>query len=341
MVLAGGIGSRFWPLSTPSRPKQLLTLVGDSPLIRQTIERVRPAVPLDRIRVITGEALAGPTLAALPGLLPEHLMREPRARGTAPALVWAAHRIAAIDPAGVMVSLHADHAITPPDAFRALLGGLARRAREEDLLFTVGAVPDRPETGYGYIRPGAALEGEPAVSRVAQFVEKPDRGRAEAWVAEGFLWNTGIFVWRASFLLDEVRAHTPEIAAHLPKLDAGDVAGFFDAVPSLNIDPAVLERSSRVAVARATFAWDDVGTWDAAARMHEADADGNVLKGDAHAVDARDCVVWSDDGSVVVFGATDLLVVRTGDVTFVAPRDRTTEIRALLERLPERLRDPE
>lgn len=341
VILAGGIGSRFWPLSTPSRPKQLLPLVGESPLIRQTVERVRPAVPVDRIRIITGAALAGRTLGALPGLLPAHILAEPRARGTAPALVWAAHTIAAQDPDAVMVSLHADHSIEPAEAFRALLAGLVERARKEDLLFTVGAVPDRPETGYGYIRPGEILDGEPEVSRVEAFVEKPDGARAESMVAEGCLWNTGIFVWRAGLLLDEVRRHTPELAGALDRLDAGDTKGFFDAVPSINIDPAVLERSDRVAVARATFAWDDVGTWEAAARTRETDPAGNVLHGDAHVVDGRDCVVWADDGAVVVFGASDLLVVRTGEVTLVVPRDRASDLKSLLERLPDRLRDPE
>jgi mannose-1-phosphate guanylyltransferase len=310
-------------------------------LILQTVERVLPVLPRDRIRILTGNRLAGPTLAALPHFLPEHLMLEPKAKGTAPVLVWAAHSLVQEDPESVMISLHADHHIAPAEAFRSLLMGMAARARSENLLFTVGAVPDRPETGYGYIRPGERLAGEPVAHAVARFVEKPDRATAEAYVAEGYLWNTGIFVWRAALLLEEVRRHTPEIAQHLPLLDAGDVAGFFDLVPTLNIDPAVLERSERVAVAPATFAWDDVGTWDALGRMRTPDASGNVAVGAAHFVDSSDCVAWAQDGSVVVFGGSDLLVVRVGDVTFVAPRERAEALKEMLAQLPERLREME
>lgn len=339
VVLAGGVGSRFWPVSTPARPKQLLPLLGDSPLIRQTVERVMPAVPREHIRVLTGRALGGPTLAALPGFLPEHLLLEPCAKGTAPVLVWAAHVLAREDPEAVMISLHADHHITPADAFLELLFGLAARARSEDRLFTIGAVPDRPETGYGYIRAGERLDGEPEVSMVARFVEKPNRSTAEEFVAAGLLWNTGIFVWRAAFLLDEVRRHTPEIAEHLALLDAGEVDTFFERVPTLNIDPGVLERSDRVAVAAATFAWDDIGTWEAVARMRESDAAGNVTEGDVQVVDSTNCIAYATDGTIVLFGAKDLLVVRDGDLTFVTQRERASELKTLLDSLPRRLRE--
>lgn len=341
VVLAGGIGSRFWPVSTPTRPKQLLPLVGSAPLIRETVERVLPLLPRERIRILTGKRLAGPTLAALPHFLPEHLLLEPTAKGTAPVLVWAAHALVQEEPDAIMISLHADHHIAPAEAFRSLLTGLAARARAEDRLFTVGAVPDRAETGYGYIRPGERLAGEPVVHAVARFVEKPDPVTAAAYVAEGCLWNTGIFVWRAALLLDEVRRHTPEIAQHLRLLDAGDVAAFFSEVPTLNIDPAVLERSEHVAVAPATFSWDDVGTWDAIGRMRTPDAAGNVSVGDVQFVESSDCVAWAQDGTIVLFGTSDLLVVRVGDVTFVAPRERAEGLKSLLEHLPQRLREME
>lgn len=341
VVLAGGIGSRFWPVSTPTRPKQLLPLLGPSPLIRETVDRVLPAFARERIRILTGKKLAGPTLAALPGFVSGHLMVEPRAKGTAPVLAWAAHSLAQSDPRAVMISLHADHHIAPAEAFRALLLGLAERAQSEDRLFTVGAIPNRPETGYGYIRAAERLPGEPEVRSVERFVEKPDRATAERYVADGYLWNTGIFVWRAEFLLEQVRRHTPEVAERLPLLDAGDVDAFFRQVPTLNIDPGVLERSESVAVAPATFAWDDVGTWDALGRMRARDDSGNVAIGDVQLVESSDCVAWADDGPVVMFGVSDLLVVRASGITFVTPRDRAPELKAMLDRLPARLREPE
>jgi mannose-1-phosphate guanylyltransferase len=339
VILAGGIGSRFWPVSTPARPKQLLPLAGESPLIAQTVERIAPLVPSERLRILTGERLARPILDALPGCGADQLMLEPRARGTAPVLVWAAHTIARSDPDGVMASLHADHVIDPDDRFRELLVQMARAAVAHERLFTIGAVPTRPDTGYGYIRAGQTLSGE--AREVAEFVEKPSRDVAERYVTEGFLWNTGLFVWPVRLFLSEIRRHTPELAECIALLDAGDVEGFFAAAPTLSIDEGLLERSARVAVMPANFRWDDVGTWDAVGRTRATDEDGNVAVGDARLVDAERCIAWADDGAIVVFGATDLVVVRSGGITFVAPRTRTAELKRLIDRLPPELAHPD
>jgi mannose-1-phosphate guanylyltransferase len=336
VVLAGGIGSRFWPVSTPQRPKQLLPLAGDAPLIRQTVERILPLVPATRVRVLTGRALADPILTAAPMLSPAELLLEPMARGTAPVLAWAAHSIAAVAPDAVMLSLHSDHVIEPAAAFRDVLARAATLSVEHGRLFTLGAEPTRVETGYGYIAQGEALTADAAAREVARFVEKPDRAAAEGYIAEGCLWNTGIFVWPVQLLLDELRRHTPEVAEHLGLLDAGDVGGFFDAVPATSIDQGLLERSDRVAVLRADFRWDDVGTWDAMGRTRQADAAGNVAVGDAAFVDANRCIAWSEEGRIVVFGAQDLVVVHANGTTFVAPRERTTELKRLLDELPPR-----
>lgn len=337
MILAGGAGSRFWPVSTPARPKQLLPLAGTSPLIVQTVERILPLVPLDRVRILTGAPLARPILAAAPMLGPEQLLLEPRARGSAPVLAWAAHTLMARDADAVMLSLHSDHVIAPAAAFHDVLARAAALSRRHNRLFTIGAVPTRPETGYGYIAPGPALAGERDAHEVERFVEKPERAKAEEYIAEGCLWNTGIFVWPAALLLAELRTHTPELAQLLPLLDDGDVDAFFERAPSLSIDEGLLERSRSVGVVRASFAWDDVGAWDAVGRTRDSDDAGNVAEGDAHFVAARNNIAWADDGSIVVFGADDLVVVRTGGITFVARRDRTPELKKLLAELPHRL----
>jgi len=341
VVLAGGIGSRFWPVSTPSRPKQLLPLAGDAPLILQTVERIAPLVPRDRIRVLTGDGLAEPIRAAVPTLAASSLWLEPQARGTAPVLAWAAHRIARLDPSACMVSLHADHVIAPAAAFTAQLEALARASARHRRLFTIGAVPDRPETGFGYIRTGQSLEPGAALFAVDRFIEKPDRATAEAYVRDGYLWNTGLFVWPVALLLEELGRHTPEIATLLPLLDDDRAAEFFELVPTLSIDEGLLERSDRVAVAAAAFDWDDVGAWDAVARTRTPDAAGNVGVGDAQLVESEGCIAWADSGTVVLFGTRDLVVVRTGDLTFVAPRDRAPDIKTLLAQLPARLSGPE
>lgn len=343
MVLAGGVGSRFWPVSTPTRPKQLLALAGDEPLIAQTVRRIQPIVPSGRTLVLTGEPLVEPIRAAVPSLERDAFLVEPRARGTAPVLVWAAHTIAQRDPDAVMASVHADHVIQPEDAFRSLLLEAAALAASTGRLFTIGIEPTRPETGYGYIDVGDALSSatghRSTAFAVRDFVEKPDLETAREYVERGYLWNSGLFVWRVSALLDEVRAHTPELAALLPLLDQGDVAGFFDAAPNLSIDEGVLERSDRVAVVRATFRWDDVGAWDAVARTLPADDRGNVAQGEVWTVDSDGCIAYSDDGPVVLFGARDLVVVRTSMVTLVMPRARAADLKQLLDQLPVELRE--
>jgi mannose-1-phosphate guanylyltransferase len=314
-----------------------LPLASNSPLIRETVQRILPLVPVDRIRVLTGAALATPILHAVPELVPDCMLLEPRARGTAPVLAWAAHTIVEEAPDAVMLSLHADHVIEPPDVFREVLALAARLSHVHGRLFTLGATPTRAETGYGYIRPGAALDGGSGARAVEAFVEKPDRATAERYIVEGCVWNTGIFIWPAALLLAELRRHTPEVATLLPLLDGGDVEAFFDRVPTLSIDEGLLERSDRVAVLRAEFQWDDVGAWDAVGRTRAGDEAGNVGSGDAHFVDAQDCIAWADEGSIVIYGATDLVVVRTRGITFVAPRDRTAELKRLLADLPQRL----
>jgi mannose-1-phosphate guanylyltransferase len=254
-------------------------------------------------------------------------------------LAWAALEIGRLDPSAVMISLHADHVIEPANVFRDQLARVARASVAHNRLFTLGAVPTRPERGFGYIHLGQELEE--GMYAVDGFVEKPERATAERYVAEGYLWNTGIFVWPVSLFLDELRAHTPEVAGYLPLLEAGRTEEFFRRVPVITIDEGLLERSKRVAVARAAFRWDDVGTWDALARTRAADMAGNVTVGDAHVVESGGCIAWAEEGAVVIFGAQDLVVVRAAGITFVAPRARTADLKQLLAQLPDHLVQPD
>ncbi len=336
-ILAGGIGSRFWPVSTRERPKQLLPLASERPLIVDTVDRARALVPDARIRILAGDHLAGPFRSVLDDLADDAYWIEPRARGTAPVLAWAAWKLARLDPDAVMVSLHADHLLRPLDAFAETVATAVEIARRDEMLLSLGVEPDRVETGYGHIEVGEALApaGPADGFRVGAFHEKPDAETAQRYVDDGYLWNTGIFVWKASVLLDEIEAHAPEVFEYLPLLEQSDDA-FFDAVPVSVIDRAVMERSARVGVVRATFAWDDVGSWEALARTREPDRDGNVVLGPGSLVDAEGTIVFSeDDGSVVVFGAKDLIVVRTRDTTMVLPRARAAELKSLLTKLEE------
>jgi mannose-1-phosphate guanylyltransferase len=334
VVLAGGIGSRFWPVSTPERPKQLLPLASERPLIVDTMDRARALVPPERIRILAGAHLAGPFQEAMRDVPGDAYWVEPRARGTGPVLAWAARRLVELDPDAVMVSLHADHLIEPLEAYRETVDAAVLVAARDEMLVCVGVPPNRVETGYGHVEPGEPIDiGEAARAyRVRAFHEKPDAETAQRYMEAGYLWNTGIFVWKASVLLEEIERHAPEISAHLPLLDESDEA-FFEAVPVSVIDRAVMERSERVATVAATFTWDDVGSWDALARTRSPDAAGNVVVGDATAVEAKGNVVFSEEGNVVLFGVEDLVVVRTGDTTMVLPRERAADLKTLLSAL--------
>jgi len=337
VILAGGVGSRFWPLSTPTRPKQLLPLIDAQPLLRNTVDRLLPLADPDRILILTNASLVEPIHALLPEIPRENLIAEPKPAGTAAALAWAASVIAKRDgDEAVMLSVHADWAIGDAPGFRAALERAAAVAEAQHALVTVGVVPSRPDPGFGYIRPGEALDG--GGQRVAQFVEKPTRERAAEMVRDGYLWNSGIFVWRVGDFLGEVRAHTPEVAPALADAH-GEIIRFFATVKSISVDVGVLERTDNVVVIPGSFGWDDVGTWAALARVRTHDAAGNAANGPVHLVDARDNVVQAEGNDVVLYGVQDLVVVVRDGLTLVTTTERAADLKTLLDALPSQVRD--
>ena len=340
VILAGGVGSRFWPLSTPERPKQLLPLVTEAPMLRDTLDRLSTLAPPERTLVLTNASLCDAIRELEPAIPAENVIAEPRPAGTCAALAWAARTIAARSgPDAVMICVHADWCIGDVEAFRDTLAAAAEIADRERALVTVGIVPSRPDPGFGYIQPGEPLAGnnERDAHRVARFVEKPDRARAAEMVDAGYLWNSGIFAWRVGDLLDEIRAHTPEVQ---PALEAAgdDMAEFFRTTKSVAIDVGVLERSSRVLVLPGRFGWDDVGTWAALHRVREQDEQGNAAQGRLHAVRSSGNVVHAEHGSVVLYGVQDLVVVVQDGLVMVTTRESAADLKGLLDSLPPDLR---
>lgn len=337
VVLAGGIGSRFWPMSTPAQPKQFLPLLSKNSMLRDTIERLRPVAPLERTLVLTSVPLAGGVRALLPELPPDNVIAEPRAAGTAAALSWAAHEIARrAGRDAVMISVHADSAIADVPLFQATLAEAAQVAAQEHQLITVGIVPQHPDAGLGYIEPGAVVRG--AVRRVTRFVEKPSLERATALVAAGGLWNSGIFVWRVGDLLDEVRAHCPEVSGALDA-HGDDLSAFFGAVATpVAIDVGVLERSARVLVLPGTFGWSDVGTWAALRSVGAPDDQGNVTSGPAYLRESNGNVVHGAGATVVLYGVSGLVVVAANGLTLVTTVERSANLKQLLDSLPAEVR---
>jgi mannose-1-phosphate guanylyltransferase len=336
VVLAGGSGTRFWPLSTPQNPKQLLPLTGSTSTAEESIDRLAGLVPRERILVVTGAALAERLRQRL-NLPAANVLVEPRAASTAPALIWATAEALRRDPDAEVLSLHADWAVGDAAEFRRTADMALSTARRYEQLVTVGVVPSRPETGYGYIVPGPPL-GDGA-RMVARFSEKPDAATALDLMAAGALWNSGLFAWTAERLLLEVEAHTPEVAPHLRALRSGDIAGFFREVTPISIDVGLLERSASVAVVSGAFAWDDVGTWQALTRVRPKDPSGNVVVGSAFSHESEDCIVWSDRDTVVLNGVRDLIVVQANGRILVMPAERAASMKQLLDALPPDIRD--
>lgn len=335
-MLAGGVGSRFWPMSTPENPKQLLPLVTNEPMLSDTLNRLTTLAPPERTLVLTNATLRTQVAGLAPTLPSENIIPEPQPAGTCAALAWAAHTIAQRDGRdAVMVCVHADWAIRDVAGYRATLARAAELAYTKQSLVTVGIVPERPDPGFGYIRPGAAISD--GVFKVDKFEEKPDRTRAALLVSEGCLWNSGIFAWRVGDLLDEIKALTPEVAPALAKY-GDDLVQFFANVKPIAIDVGVLERSQRVLVIPGAFGWDDVGTWSALRRVRDQDVHGNTLQGRTHVLSAKGNVVFSEGSAVVLYGVEDLVVVARDGLVLVTTVDKATDLKALLDSLPPDLR---
>jgi mannose-1-phosphate guanylyltransferase len=345
VVFAGGIGTRFWPISTPDRPKQVLPLVDAKPLIADTLARLAPLVPAQRVLVVTSADIADVLHAAIPELPRANLLIEPRPLGTAAALAWGAQEISQrAGPKTVFCALHADLAVDYRDAFHDTLRRAAQIASRDPWLVTIGAKPSRCEQFFGYLKPGLPLDSfvslaDGGACRVEHFVEKPSLALADTLIAEGALWNTGVFVWQAQTVLDQLAARVPEIASGLPYLAAGEMPLFIEQITrNISIDRGLLERSDRVVVLSAGFGWDDVGTWASLRRVRELDDTGNGVMGPVHCVDASGNIVHSEDGEIVVYGVSGLLVVSIQGLTFVTTLERATELGPLIAQLPPHLR---
>ena len=349
VILAGGSGTRFWPASRRLRPKQLLSLAGreGEALIAATVRRLDPLIPPERVWIATGVGLEEPTAAALPRVPPAQILVEPVARNTAPPIGWAAAVVARTDPDALVAVLPADHFIGDEPGFRGVVER-ALQAADDGWLTTIGIVPTRPETGYGYIELGDSItEG---VNSVARFVEKPDRVRAEQFVAGGrHLWNAGMFFFRARVMLAAIAKHLPALAAGLERLDAAAAEGreasvlgeVFPGMPSISIDHGVMEKADRLAVVPGSFGWNDVGSWEVSWELAARDGQGNALPAGTVAVDATNNLVVDLSRRdarrrFALLGVHDLVLVETDDAVLVMPRQRAQDVRAVVDALKER-----
>jgi mannose-1-phosphate guanylyltransferase len=346
LILAGGAGTRFWPASRVARPKQLLPLSGPDPLLFQTARRVLPLTGgFGGILVATGKHLAPPTAALLPELPPAGLLIEPAARNTAPCIGWAAHRVARTDPDAVIVVLPSDHHIGDEARFREVAASAIASAAS-GVITTVGIRPTHAETGYGYIELGEPREG--GARRVLRFVEKPDRARAEAFFSSGrYLWNAGMFFFRARDMVAAVRAHLPALGDGLDAIDRAAAAGdedaaverIFPTLPSISIDHGVMEKVGELAVVPGDFGWNDVGSWQSAWELAAKDEAGNAAPEGTVLVAAKENLVVdlrskpAGERVIALLGVEGLVIVETDDALLVVPRERAQDVRDVVDRL--------
>ena len=347
VIMAGGKGERFWPLSTSKRPKQVLDLIGDKSMLAMAIERIEDLIPPERVLVITRADLVEATCAAAPELPPENVIGEPFGRDTAAVCALASAIVKKRTGGGAFCILTADHVIKELTTFRNVLTQGFRLAMEEDVLITIGIKPSFPSTAYGYIEHASdsfrTLEGVDFL-RAKQFKEKPLADAAKTFVDAGtFCWNSGMFIWSVKSVQTALRTHEPPLGALIDAMESVvDTPQFYATLETeygklekISVDYALLEKADNIVMARGAFVWDDVGSWPAIANHFPPDDADNVLVGDCQALDANGNLVVSKDRLTALIGVKDLIVVQAAGATLVCPKDRAQDVKAMVKQLHE------
>lgn len=344
VIMAGGSGTRFWPLSRARRPKQFLPIVSRKSMVEETVERLRPLVPAGRVYTIANAGQTRTLRRLLPRVPAGNLLVEPAGRNTAPCLMLATARVYLRNPKAVVAALPADHLITNAARFREKLAAAAEAAFAGDHLVTFGIPPTFPSTGYGYIQfeEGRPLEaGGQAFHRVLAFIEKPPIDEAVRFLAEGtYLWNSGMFLWRADVFASKLERHAPglfpfwtRMLKAAAKKSGKDLAAIFREIPAISIDYALMEKAEGVLTTEGDFGWSDVGAWSALADIWPRDGAGNASNGGLLALDARGCVVYSPKKLTALVGVEGLVIVETPDALLVCRKDLDQKVKDVVDAL--------
>ncbi len=346
VIMAGGKGTRFWPLSREKRPKHLLNITGENSIIQYTVDRIDSLVEKKNIMIVTGASHADQISRQLPDIPDKNILVEPMGRNTAPCIGLAAMHIKKRNADAVMCILPSDHLIGDNQAFLAALAAAREMATKRDCLVTIGIKPRWAETGYGYMERGTSSEsiGEAKVYRVRSFREKPDASTAETFLKNGgFFWNSGMFIWKVSTLLKAIKELLPDLYEGLLKIEASigtkheyDVLyNTYQQIQSVSIDYGVMEKASDVVMLEGDFGWNDIGSWDALWEILEKDGKGNVTRGEIILSNTSNCLIHSPDKMVALVGVKDLIVVETKDSLLICRRESSQDVKKIVEQLEE------
>jgi mannose-1-phosphate guanylyltransferase len=348
VIMAGGGGTRFWPLSRVGMPKQVLNITGGDTMINLTIARCEGLVGERDTYIVTNAKQKDIVSKVLKeGVPKENILLEPLARNTAPCILLAALKLQSIYGDGVMAVFSSDHYISDEAGFKRVFRAAIEAAVERDQLVTIGIQPSFASTGYGYIEYDMN-SGQGSVYEVSRFVEKPDRERAEAYLRSGnYLWNSGMFVWKVSTIISQFERFLPRIykqmqryaAAMGTEAEAAALKEAYEEIQPISIDYGILERSNEVLVLPGDFGWNDVGSWDALASVFPPDPNGNVVKADYLGLDTKGCVIYGQDEFVATIGLRDMIVVHTSDALLVCPKDRAHDVKEIVAALRKKGRD--
>lgn len=348
VIMAGGIGTRFWPRSRRDRPKQLLNITGDEILLKKAVELIKPVIPPQRIKIVTTRSQAEAISQIVPEITQKDIITEPFGRNTAPAIGISALYVERDHPEAVMVVIPADHCIEDHEAFHQTIMAAVDKASQGGCIVTIGISPRGPETGYGYIEAGTVIDRNDGICTVKSFHEKPDLERAMGFIDKGnFFWNSGIFIAKASMMLGEIEKRLPH--NHERLMDIGSSLGTDDEqkvieeaygkMEAISIDYGVIEKSGNVIMIEGNFGWDDVGSWPSAAQYWPHDDAYNACMGEVINLDSSRCIVHSPKKPVALLGVEDLIIVEEDDVLLVCKIDRSQDVRRLVEILRARGRD--